>query len=365
MKEVSSILKEEVDVPAEDLIREQAGHDSISSPGAHSVDASARADFNLDQAGLNAAPRVAIVIVNYSAAHYSSEAPLMRCLKSLRTLSYPNYFVVIIDNASPDGSGERLLSRVRSPGVEVILNPENRGFGAACNVGMKYATVRGAEFLWLLNPDTAVESETLTSLVASSIRGRGAVCGSKVLYGDPDIERVWSAGGEVDFHSQQVSMRGWNEIDDGRFDEERDCAYLPGCSLFVPRAVLDVVGYMPEEYFLYFEETSWCTEMRKLGVALRYTPESVVRHFFDDPKMSTPQTVYYYNRNERLFFYRYGSAKQRIKLMLKTMLRDIPRASFALFSAKERGQRAVFRAQRRAYWDFVFGRVGPGLSSTK
>lgn len=342
--------------------------------------------------------RVGIVIVNYSAkcadgtgtvrapmesnepcrdTGYSTERPLLRCLASLRTLDYPDFFVVVIDNASPDGSGVRLRNRVRGPGVEVILNPENRGFAAACNVGMRYAVTRGADYLWLLNPDTTVEPDTLTNLVDASLRaapstdgrsgagraaGYGAVCGSKVLYGDTDLRRVWSAGGEVDFSAQQVSMHGWNELDDGRFDEGRDCAYLPGCSLLVPHGVLDLVGYLPEEYFLYFEETTWCTEMRRRGVPLRYAPRSVVRHYFDDPKLSSPQTVYYYNRNERLFFYRYGSQRQRIALMLRTILRDIPRATRALRAAPGKGQRAVFRAQRRAYWDFVRGRFGPAVS---
>lgn len=299
------------------------------------------------------APRVGIVLVNFECGD-----ALLRCLESVRSLSYRDYFVVVIDNASPDGSGYELKRRLRGGGIELILNPENRGFAAACNIGIKHALARSASYVWLLNPDMSVRPDSLSRLMTAAAAYPGAVLGSKVLYAGSEPRRIWSAGGNVDLVARTVSMTGWNEIDDGRFDSERACDYIPGCSLLVPAAVLPVVGVMPEDYFLYFEETSWCFEMRRAGVELRYVPQSVVEHHFDDAKLRSPRTVYYYNRNERMFFFRYGSLSARLRLLAGTLFRDLPRATRALNASRSESEREQLRAQRAAFLDFLLLRRG-------
>ena len=319
---------------------------------------------------------IGVVVVNYC-----SEVDVLRCLRSLADLELPatckesqGVEIVLVDNCSPDGSGARLKGREVELGellgpkflLSVLLNSENRGFAAANNVGLAHLRQHGATHAWLLNPDTTVDPRAMTELLAHCSQEELAVCGSKVLYGDRERDlqsgasaaKIWSAGGVLNREQQQVGMRGLGDLDQGQYDALFSCDYIPGCSMFMPLAVLDRVGDMPERYFMYFEETDWCERMTRAGVSLRYVPSSVVWHHFSDEKMGRPFTVYYYNRNERLFWFRWGTLPQRAKLVIKTLIRDIPQAIRALIAAPDPAHGAAFRAQLRAYRDFLLARTG-------
>ena len=307
--------------------------------------------------------RVGIVLVNYN-----SEVDIMLCLSSIRGLDYLDHFIVIVDNNSPDGSGERLRREIECDDVVVILSPRNQGFAAANNLGIAYAKARGAQFVWLLNADTTVETQALSALVeAAEQNPLTAAFGSKVLYGQLVDEkasqgnkeaRIWGAGGLVDFAAQTVEMRGAGQADKGQLDETAECDYLPGCSLFVRMSAVATAGYMPEEYFMYFEETDWCSRMRQAGFGLRYVPKSIVWHHFEDAKTQQPFGVYYFNRNRRFFWYRYGNLQQRVKLILRTVFVDLHRAVYAGRRAPDAKSRAVFRAHADSCIDFLLGRLG-------
>ena len=100
------------------------------------------------------APKVGIVTVSYNGV-----ADTVECLQSLRALTYPNYFTVLVDNASRDSSAE--IVRAQFPDVTVIVNPQNTGFTGGNQTGVRVAIQRGADFLFLLNPDTTVAPDLL------------------------------------------------------------------------------------------------------------------------------------------------------------------------------------------------------------
>ncbi len=322
---------------------------------------SIRENFDTSQVVMQerAEQRIGIVLV-----HYNCFDDTVRCLESLRALEYRNYFIVVVDNGSTDGSGVALQNSRYAQEIELLLlNPENRGFAAANNVGICNARVHGAEAVWLLNPDTSVSPSSLSELVHSLHSSEHiAASGSKVLYA-PEQDaasvaqhRIWSAGAEIDFEAQRLSMRGNALVDEGQFQQAVETDYLPGCSMLVPFSTIDQVGLMPEEYFMYFEETDWCTRMTRAGFKLHYEPQSVIWHHFEDAKMQQPFSVYYYNRNSRLFWFRYGTFKQRCRIVLKTLLKSLPSALRALAAAPDTESRQIFRAHVLSCTDFLRGR---------
>jgi GT2 family glycosyltransferase len=306
---------------------------------------------------------VAVVIVNYNSA-----SDVERCLKSLSKLSYKRFFTIIVDGASPDGSGELLRAQLSSEQVDVVLNPENSGFAASSNLGIRLALARDAQFVWLLNPDTEVDRESLNSLLeASSQYPEAAAFGSKVYYGSghlPDSvkegaeEIIWCAGGSLEHVTQSVEMRGNHEPDRGQYDQDVECDYLPGCSLFIRSSVLEEVGVLPEEYFMYFEETEWCRQVRRTGGTLMFIPDSKVWHYTSDSKMQSPSTIYYYNRNQMLFWYRAASPIQKIKLLFSSLFIRLPRSYYAMRMARLGPDAKVFRAHFNSVLDFLLGRYG-------
>ena len=160
-------------------------------------------------------------------------------------------------------------------------------------------------------------------------------------------------------------MRGNQEVDRAQYDEESDADYLPGCSILLPASVIPLIGLMPEEYFMYFEETDWCTRMKRKGVSLRYVPSSVIWHHFQDVKMDQAFSVYYYNRNERLFWYRYGSIQQRLSLIGRVIFKSLPSALRALYHAPSDEHVAVFTAHVHSCLDFLLGRFGKQRQVTR
>jgi GT2 family glycosyltransferase len=223
------------------------------------------------------APLVYIVIVNWNGWRDTDA-----CLASLAALDYPNARVVVVDNASTDGSVTEL--RRRHPELTLLSSGANLGFAGGNNVGLRYALERGAEYVWLLNNDTLVEPDALTHLVARAQRGAAGLpvglCGSTLVYegqrdtvqalGGARYNRWWGTVAAIGQHQPREQP-----IDAAAVERQLD--YLIGASMLVSRSFVETVGPMQEDYFLYFEELDWAVRARG-RFALAYAPESVVYH---------------------------------------------------------------------------------------
>ena len=297
---------------------------------------------------------VGVIVVNYN-----SGEEIVRLAESLRQQTYSDFRLVVVDNQSPDGSGEKLRSELHD--AEVLLSTTNNGFAGGVNLGITNLRKSSPppEYYWILNPDMELNNFALEALLNRSKLTKGVV-GSKVLY-PPGIDgqiKIWSAGGFVDFDKLETKMRGNLEVDQGQFEESVTCDYLPGCSLFVPNKVFDHVGLLPEEYFLYFEETDWCLRAARNGFPIVYEPKSVVTHFFREEKLSEPMVTYYYNRNKRLFFFRHLSLISKLKLVFTTLFQDLPKAKKSLTESPNEMYCELFKAHIESCLDFIFFRNG-------
>ena len=104
-------------------------------------------------------PLVYVIVLNYNGRRW-----LKNCFDALLKTKYDNYRIVLIDNASNDGSVEIVRSEFSQ--IEVIVNHSNLGFSEGNNIGVRKALMEGAEYVVLLNPDTKVEPEWLKELIA-------------------------------------------------------------------------------------------------------------------------------------------------------------------------------------------------------
>jgi GT2 family glycosyltransferase len=103
-------------------------------------------------------PLVHVILLNYRGWQHT-----IACVTSLRGLTYTNVAIVVVDNASPDGSEAHI--RDACPDVTVIQSGANLGFAGGNNVGIRHALEQGAEYVWLLNNDTLVDPDALGALV--------------------------------------------------------------------------------------------------------------------------------------------------------------------------------------------------------
>lgn len=216
-------------------------------------------------------PRVSIVILNWNSYQVTLD-----CLLSLRKMDYRNFEVVLVDNGSVDGSPAKLQENV--PEIRLIRNAANLGFAGGCNVGMRDALHRGADYILLLNNDTIVAPDFLSQLVrvAESDEKIGAVSPKVLFFDHPD--RLNYAGGEHTLWRLFPKALGLRQFDDGRYDKLREVSFLTGCALLIKAGVVRKIGVMEEIYFHFYEDIEWSQRTVQAGFKALYVPAAKIWH---------------------------------------------------------------------------------------
>jgi GT2 family glycosyltransferase len=233
------------------------------------------------EASSDAAPRrrraaLAVVVVNWNGGLY-----VLRCLDSAQKSDVAVDQLVVVDNGSADGSPEA-IGRYH-PEVDLVVNPENRGFAAACNQGIERALARGAEFVFLLNSDAELRADTLTHLLDAAERNPNAgMLAGKIL--TDGGKKIWCAGLEVGFFPNLQRMRGFFQRDVGQYDTETDVPALTGCGLLIRRSLVEKIGLFDPRFFVYCEDIDLAIRAEAAGLKCRYVPAAVMYH---DYGMST------------------------------------------------------------------------------
>ena len=261
-------------------------------------------------------PKVYIIVLNHRAKEVT-----VGCLRSFQELTYRLFEVVVVDNASGDGSLEFIERAVRgrvSYPIHFIQSSRNDGFAAGNNIGLRFALSRNdARYFWMLNNDTEVAPGALAALVEAAELDRTAArrvgqYGAKLLYHDqPDT--IQAVGGRYDPWFGVTREVGNLEKDHGQYDNRTAGAdILIGASLFVTDRFLAEVGLLGEDYFLYYEEHDWAARGRKKGWDLSVVPACVVYHKHGasigggrDRQNKSRLSDFYSVRNRLLFTARY------------------------------------------------------------
>ncbi len=196
-----------------------------------------------------------------------------QCLTTLASLTtMPEYEVIVVDNASGDGTAEFLAEL--GGDVQVISNPENYGFAVACNQGANAA--RG-EFLLFLNNDTIPTEGWLNALVDEVERHPDvAVVGSKLLYEDGTIQHAGVAFSRTAFMPYHIYRTF--PADSPMVNRRREFQCVTGACMLVRRDVFEEVGRFDEGFKNGFEDVDLCLKIRERGWRIVYRPDSVVYH---------------------------------------------------------------------------------------
>lgn len=291
--------------------------------------------------------KVYIILLNYNGWKDTIE-----CLESVLKNDYENYQIIVVDNDSPNNSMEYIInwaegkqevvydensqlkhlsqpfepkplnyvfytkdeainggdkekeSKLSKP-IIFIQAGENGGFAAGNNIGMKYALAKDDfEYVWLLNNDTVIEKNSLSSLKKYATENDLGIGGSTLMYYHEPKE-VQAYGGHVNkFFGTGSHILQVSEI-------EKKLDYVVGASFLINKRVIDMIGFLPEEYFLYYEETDYCFNSKNNGFQLGIDVDSIVYH---KEGVSTGGSS---NGNEKSEFSDILSIKNRIKFHRK------------------------------------------------
>lgn len=175
--------------------------------------------------------------------------------------------IVIVDNASPDGSGKLLKQKyLQYECVTYIQVGDNRGYAAGNNIGIRYAAEKlDVDYICVLNNDTLPDVKLFESLCAYLDSNPQCGIAGPVILDDCPEARIQSAGAIIDLRRGSVSPLHQGEQYTPKAGGET-CAYISGACLMIRKDDLGTLGYMPECYFLYFEETEWCLRAARRGL---------------------------------------------------------------------------------------------------
>jgi len=277
----------------------------------------------------------------------------LAALESLQQNEYPNHEIIVLDNASSDGSVEAIRSAY--PLVQIIEIKQNLGYAGNNNVGIRAALQAGAEWVLVLNEDTILAPDCLSQLVRAGEQDeRVGIVGPMVYHFDhPEI--IQSAGGFMSAVWDSWHA-GQNETDTGQFPAPRLVDWISGCAIMVRRAVIEEVGMLDERFFYYFEETEWCMRARRRGWKVLHVPLAKLWHKGVQLDYHPgPNVTYYATRNRFLMLSKH---KAPLRAWVGTWLEMVRRLASWSVRPKWRARREHRNALWQGMMDFLMHRWG-------
>lgn len=223
------------------------------------------------------------------------------CLAALEKQTYPNHKIIVLDNASSDGSVQAI--RESFPTVEIVALGTNQGYAGNNNVGIALALTQGADWVFILNEDTILAPDCLTRLidVAGSDPHIGIVGPMVYHHDEPNI--IQSAGGKMGRFWNAAHL-AQNQPDAGHFNVARTVDWISGCAILVRRTVIEEVGALDERFFYYWEEVEWCLRTRKRGWRIVHVPQAKLWHKGVQRNYQPKPSVTYYSVRNRFLMLR-------------------------------------------------------------
>jgi GT2 family glycosyltransferase len=259
---------------------------------------------------------ISVVILNWNGGEMVCET-----ITSVLSTDRPNTTVIVVDNASTDGSDKEIQRRF--PQITLIRNPTNLGFAAGNNVGIRHALEQGADCVLLLNNDALLDGSTIQVMVAALLTApdRGIVVPKIYVHPSGEKRTLWAAGALWRAFPPRVTMRGYGDIDDGQYDRPGNLEYATACALLVRRETFQAAGLLDEAYFMYQEDYAFCDRVRASGLTLWYEPAAVVHHRVSAStgEGSAEKWRYWSEGIARFYVQRYGS-RSRALVPLTTFL---------------------------------------------
>lgn len=290
---------------------------------------------------------VSIVIVTWNKC-----ADVLNLLDSLQSLVSENEHVIVVDNASTDGTSAAI--KLHPLKVTLFENKENLGGTGGFNTGIRHALKEhNPKYVWLLDNDAEVAPNTLEKLISvMDSDSKIGVAGSCIL-DTIDRNLIVEAGGYVDdLTATWKPYLRYQIYSQFKNSPPLDVDYVPACSAMVRKELFDAIGIMDERYFLHWDDVDFCRVARKTGFRIVSVLDSIVYHGTE--KGYSNAVLYFDVRNSFLFISKHLSPLKRFIPMFRVCLRSIMASK--LFDVVGEKQLSWYLSQ--AVDNFSAGRFG-------
>ena len=296
--------------------------------------------------------KIAFITVNFK-----GDTDTLSLVKDIRDNLLPSGTSVthyIVDNGQSKDLEEKLKTY---KDAVYIKSPNNLGFAAGNNLGLKKALADKSDILVMINDDTIAPKDLVRNILNSPIKEAGVGLVGGLIYfakgyefekGYKESDKgnvIWYAGGQYDWDNIYASHIGVNEVDRGQYKDIKPTDFVTGC-LFITKAdVLRKTGLFNEKYCLYFEDSDLCLRIKKKGLMVMFDPGIKLWHkVAQSSGIGSPLNDYFLTRNRILFGMTYARLRTKIALMRESFRK--------LFTGTP--------AQKLAVYDYLTGNLGKG-----
>lgn len=276
--------------------------------------------------------KLSIIIVNYKTYELTKQT----IDSLLRQNANFEYEIILVDNASQDGSIEKIQSDFQNimnqKTLKVIINDSNLGFSKANNIGIKNSI---GEYILLLNSDTKLDEDCLQKCMEYMNEHIGAL-GCKIILQDGKLDHACKRG----FPTPSASLYYLIGLDKKNPDKygQYDALYLDedeigevdalmGAFMLMPRSVLNEIGLLDETFFMYGEDIDLCYRIKEAGYKIIYYPETKIIHYKGGsssektkPKRRNPKTIYDFHDAMWIFYKKHYIRKYNVVVTVLVFL---------------------------------------------
>lgn len=289
---------------------------------------------------------IGVVICNYN-----KEKEVLDCIQSVLESKYQDFDLYVVDNGSTDGSVPAIQERY-SGQLTLLANQENLGGSGGFNTGLRVAYEKGYSYLMCIDNDALLDENAIGNLWKFlQEHPEAGMAGAKVYHLEaPDY--VQQFGQKIDFEYFCTEVNYFNAYEDGSMPDYLYTDAVAACALMVRRSIVDEIGLMPEDNFLYWDDTEWCYLCNQAGYKVASVGNAVALHAMGAKKeLENTFPTYYAWRNWIYFFARY-TRQEQLEKMAETFLASIFQVVYEGLHKQEENK---VRTVMLAYEDAICG----------
>jgi len=294
--------------------------------------------------------KIGVVVLNWN-----NVPDTIQCVLSVDGQTYKHYEVIIVDNGSDIDSISQLYQKF--PDLTIISTGRNLGYAGGNNIGIRhFLNKSGIDAILILNNDVILMQTALQELVTTLDLNEAIklVAPTTISFNVPPKVIECGARFNPNNGNQNRLYQGASLEDlEGLIPFDVDIA--PGCAFLAHRDLFLNVGFLPENYFLYFEETDWCLDVKRSGYRIVCQPKALIKHKnASSLGFNSPQFTYYLTRNQFYFYKKHLKRSTVNQMIVFSIIREIKRFLVDLFSGR------ILNAYARALgmFDFYLGKSG-------
>lgn len=263
--------------------------------------------------------------------NWNSPFDTIECIESLINAGGTFKQITIVDNGSVDDSVKLFHERWNGEITTHILN-KNVGFSQGFNAGILYALTLKAEWILLINNDTIVAPDFLTSIMVIAQENPKYMVFGPLILNYNDRERIWFLGERL-----VPGLLGTYKVANGKFDAKRnykveEVDFISGCAMLVNRRVFEKVGLFDPNIFMYGEDIDFCWRISQAGYQLATAPTAVMWHKVSaSANRAKEHTRYLKVRNQIKFYRKYSTKFQYIAMIIYSFTVAVKNSTMDIF----------------------------------